>query len=190
MVKRAGTASLVECTIQKAKNAGLYVDGVGSQVDITTCRFLWNGKVGAFVCNTGQLIADNCESQGNKSAKYMVQGPASLELTDCTSTGDCRGACASSRGRLSAENVIISSSTREGFHIQSEADAEITGCTVTRVGEEGVYVANERTWVNMHQCAVVQPHNACVFFRSRCSWPSSGLQVFPLGTKVCSPSSK
>ena len=27
-----------------------------------------------------------------------------------------------------------------------------------------MYVTNEGTWLNMHECAVVQPHNACVFF--------------------------
>lgn len=164
VVRRGGTASLVESTIQRSKNAALYVDGAGSEVDIIRCKFLRNAKVGALVCNDGVLNADTCESQGNKSAGYMVQGPARLELTDSTSMGDCRGCCASSGGKLKARDVIIRSSTKEGFHIQSGGHADISRCTVSKVGEEGVYVANEKSWVKMNDCAVMQPNNACVFF--------------------------
>lgn len=141
---------------------GLHVEGSGSFVEASRCKFVQHADSGIFAQNGGKVNANACRTSGSTVAGYTAQSNACIELTGCSSDADCRGCAVSRGGTLRASYVVMSDCGEEGVTVRKGGLGTLTGCSINRCGEQGVWAKDHGSVLTMNSCTVTEAQLSCI----------------------------
>ena len=151
----AAELNLVECDVEGSRMMhGLWVANKGVATAEKTL-FVGNAQDGVFLCAGGQLTANQCDTEGNRSSGFKVTfGGGTLKATGCSSTGEPVACEVSKQGSaLFVENMTVEDCRGCAFDVSEGASAELKGCVVTACTFSCVAVRSPAV-VKLSQCVL------------------------------------
>ena len=120
-VMRGGSAVLTECSVTKSKMHGVYVGGVGSQLEADGCILEENTQCGALSDNEAEGIMRCCRSASNGADGYCVQAKAALTVKNSSATASMNhGFGVMTGGKLVLKECQAGGSNGHGLHAINE----------------------------------------------------------------------
>ena len=154
---------VTSCNVLWSKTRhGVHVEGSGSSVEASKCKFVQHTDSGIFAQNNGNVTAHACKTSGSQAAGYSAESGACMDLTECSSDSDFRGCAVSTGATLRASHVVISDSTEEGAAVRKGGVGSLDDCSIKRCGEQGVWATGSGSVLSMHACTVMDAQLSCV----------------------------
>jgi hypothetical protein len=124
-----GVVDMKNSTVRGSKDGtALQVSGPGTRVDAESCSFLENEDSGAAAIHGSVLRLVKCTAQGNIRYGFAVMLGATMELSDCNSSGSNLGLVADGKGsKLFVSGGVVEGCALHGMCVFSGATAKVRG---------------------------------------------------------------